>query len=119
MTLGKLGDRRAVPVLLAHLPEVQNRREMVEALGALGDPSAVPALVESLRHDAYVPVRAAAATALAQIGKKAGGSGIAGKDDSATPRQLIAVLTDAAGHDTEPMVVAAARAAAQSLKARP
>ncbi|HSY38754.1 MAG TPA: sulfatase, partial [Polyangia bacterium] len=35
VTLGKLGDRRAVPLLLAHLSEVQNRREMVEALGAL------------------------------------------------------------------------------------
>ena len=72
VTLGKLGDRRAVPLLLAHLPEVQNRREMVEALGALGDPAAVPALVECLQHDAYVPVRAAAATALAQIGKNDG-----------------------------------------------
>jgi arylsulfatase A-like enzyme/HEAT repeat protein len=69
VTLGKLGDRRAVPVLLAHLPEVQNRREMVEALGALADPAAAPALIECLLHDAYVPVRAAAATALAQIGK--------------------------------------------------
>ena len=99
------------PVLLAHLPEVQNRREMVEALGALGDPAAVPALIECLRHDAYVPVRAAAATALAQIGQGPGAADMAG--------QLIAVLTDAARHDTEPMVVAAARAAAQSLKARP
>ena len=116
VTLGKLGDRRAVPLLLAHLPEVQNRREMVEALGALGDPAAVPALVECLQHDAYVPVRAAAATALAQIGK-------VGKRQSAAERRavahLIAVLTEAARRDTEPMVVAAARAAAASLKARP
>ncbi|HSY39546.1 MAG TPA: HEAT repeat domain-containing protein, partial [Polyangia bacterium] len=110
VTLGKLGDRRAVPLLLAHLPEVQNRRAMVEALGALGDPAAVPALVESLQHDAYVPVRAAAATALAQIGKS---------DGDANAKHLIAVLTEAARHDTEPMVVAAARAAAASLKARP
>lgn len=111
VTLGKLGDRRAVPILLAHLPEVQNRREIVEALGALGDPAAVPALVECLRHDAYVPVRAAAATALAQLGR--------GKSDSAASHHLIAVLTDAARQDTEPMVVAAARAAAESLKAPP
>ncbi len=110
VTLGKLGDRRAVPILLAHLPEVQNRREMVEALGALGDPAAVPALVESLRHDAYVPVRAAAAKALAQIGQKTGASA------SAARRQLVSVLTDAARQDTEPMVVSAARAAAESLK---
>ncbi len=116
VTLGKLGDRRAVPILLEHLPEVQNRREMVEALGALGDPAAVPALVESLQHDAYVPVRAAAATALAQIGrgggKNDGDNG--GTNESAAPRHLIAVLTEAARHDTEPMVVAAARAAAAS-----
>ena len=117
VTLGKLGDRRAVPILLAHLSEVQNRREMVEALGALGDPAAVPALVECLQHDAYVPVRAAAATALAQIGKNDGKDG--GTNDNAAPRHLIAVLTEAARRDTEPMVVAAARAAAASLKAHP
>jgi HEAT repeat protein len=111
VTLGKLGDRRAVPLLLAHLPEVQNRREMVEALGALGDPAAVPALVERLRHDAYVPVRAAAAAALAQIGR--------GEGDSAASRHLIAALTEASRQETEPVVVAAARAAAESLKARP
>ena len=110
VTLGKLGDRRAVPLLLAHLSEVQNRREMVEALGTLGDPAAVPALVECLQHDAYVPVRAAAATSLAQIGRNDGGAGA---------KHLVAVLTEAARHDTEPMVVAAARAAAESLKARP
>jgi arylsulfatase A-like enzyme len=113
VTLGKLGDRRAVPLLLAHLPEVQNRREMVEALGALGDPAGLPALVEGLQHDAYVPVRAAAATSLAMIGQKTG------KNDGAARRHLIGVLTEAARHDTEPMVVSAARAAAESLKARP
>ena len=112
VTLGKLGDRRAVPLLLAHLPEVQNRREMVEALGALGDPAAVPALVETLQHDAYVPVRAAAATSLAQLGKNEGKN-----EGSAGAKHLIAVLSDAARHDTEPMVVGAARAAAESLKA--
>ena len=117
VTLGKLGDRRAVPVLLAHLLEVQNRREMVEALGALADPAAVPALVECLQHDAYVPVRAAAATALAKIGNSDGNAD--GRSDGAAPRHLIAVLTEAARRDTEPMVVAAARAAAESLKARP
>ena len=67
VTLGKLGDRRAVPVLLQHLPEVQNRREMVEALGLLADPAAIGPLVENLRHDAYVPVRAEAARSLAKI----------------------------------------------------
>ena len=37
VSLGKLRDARAVPALLAHLPEVQNRREMVDALGEIGD----------------------------------------------------------------------------------
>src|SRR5262249_55406068 len=60
-SLGKLRDPRAVPVLVKHLPEVQNRREMVEALGDVGDASAAPALLERLRGDEYVPVRIAAA----------------------------------------------------------
>jgi arylsulfatase A-like enzyme/HEAT repeat protein len=119
VTLGKLGDRRAVPILLVHLAEVQNRREMVEALGALGDPAAIPALVECLRHDAYVPVRAAAATALAQIENSDGNSDGDPKADSAARRRLVAVLAEAARHDTEPMVIAAARAAAERLKAHP
>jgi arylsulfatase A-like enzyme/HEAT repeat protein len=68
LELGKLRDRRAVPALLAHLPEVQNRREMVEALGAIGDPSVAGALVERLETDEYVPVRVEAARALAKLG---------------------------------------------------
>ena len=67
-TLGKLRDRRAVPVLIKHLPEVQNRREMVDALGDIGDPAAAEALLERLRRDEYVPVRIAAAKALAKLG---------------------------------------------------
>ena len=67
-SLGKLRDRRAVPVLIKHLPEVQNRREMVEALGDIGDPAAAEALLERLRGDEYVPVRIAAAKALAKLG---------------------------------------------------
>jgi arylsulfatase A-like enzyme len=100
VALGQLRDDRAVPVLLAHLPEVQNRREMVEALGAHGDRAAVPALIERLGTDAYVPVRAAAARALAAIGDRA----------------ALPALDQAARHDTEPMVVDAARAAAQDLR---
>jgi len=108
-TLGKLGDRRAVPVLLKHLSEVQNRREMVAALGALGDPAAVEPLIQNLTHDAYVPVRAAAARALAEIETKNAGS-----DD----RRVSAALDEAARRDTEPMVTAAAREASAALKAR-
>ena len=99
VALGHLHDRRAVPILLKHLSEVQNRREMVEALGALGDPAASAALLERLRSDAYVPVRAAAARALAAVGD----------------RDAIPALEQAARRDTEPMVVEAARQAAQTL----
>ena len=91
-----------MPILLKHLDEVQNRREMVEALGAIGDPAAGDALVARLRGDAYVPVRAAAARALAAIGDRA----------------AVPALEQAARRDTEPMVAAAAREAAQALKAQ-
>jgi arylsulfatase A-like enzyme len=100
VALGKLHAPRAVPILLAHLSEVQNRREMVEALGALGDRAAVPALIEHLGTDAYVPVRAASARALAAIGDRA----------------ALPALDQAAKHDTEPMVVDAAREAARALR---
>jgi arylsulfatase A-like enzyme/HEAT repeat protein len=102
LSLGKLKDRRAVPALLKHLPEVQNRREMVDALGDIADPAAKAALVERLRGDEYVPVRVQAAAALAKLG-----------DPSA-----IGALEHAARHDTEPTVVAAARDAARALAAR-
>jgi arylsulfatase A-like enzyme/HEAT repeat protein len=102
VALGRLQAERAVPILLAHLPEVQNRREMVEALGALRAPSAVPALIERLRSDAYVPVRAAAARALAAIGDRA----------------ALPALDQAAKHDTEPMVADAARDAARELRSK-
>ena len=100
--LGELRDRRAVPALLAHLSEVQNRREMVEALGEIGDPAAVPALVEHLAEDAYVPVRAAAATALAKLGSTGGG-------------QAKAALERSAREEKEPAVQAAVRAALKAL----
>jgi arylsulfatase A-like enzyme/HEAT repeat protein len=102
LSLGKLRDARAVPALLAHLPEVQNRREMVDALGEIGDRAARDALVERLRHDEYVPVRIRAAAALARLG-----------DPTA-----LGALEHAARHDTEPTVVAAAREAAAALETR-
>ena len=98
--LGKLKDRRAVAALLKHLPEVQNRREMVDALGDIGDPAAIPELVERLQHDGYVPVRAQAARALAKIGRK----------------DLIQVLERAAREDTEASVAAAARDAVVTIR---
>ena len=101
LQLGKLKDRRAVPSLLEHLPEVQNRREMVDALGEIGDPRAVPALVDRLRHDEYVPVRAQSARALAKIGRV----------------DVAPVLEEAARKDTEAAVTAAAREALATLRA--
>jgi arylsulfatase A-like enzyme len=102
VSLGKLRDRRAVPILLKHLPEVQNRREMVDALGEIGDPSAEDALVERLHSDGYVTVRVGAAKALARIGD----------------RRVVPHLQGAVRHETEPEVIAAARAAADQLSAR-
>jgi arylsulfatase A-like enzyme len=93
--LGGLRDARAVPALLRHLPEVQNRREMVDALGDIADPRVGPVLVERLRADEYVTVRAQAAAALAKIG---GPVAIAG-------------LQWSLRHEREPSVLAAARAA--------
>lgn len=98
--LGKLRDRRAVPALLKHLPEVQNRREMVDALGDIGDPAAVPALLERLRTDEYVPVRAQAARALAKVGRV----------------DVLPALEHAAAHDTEASVAAAAKEAIATLR---
>jgi HEAT repeat protein len=93
--LGVLRDPRAVPALLRHLPEVQNRREMVDALGDIGDPRVGPVLAERLRSDEYVTVRAQAAVALGKIGGPAATAG----------------LQWALRHEREPSVLAAARSA--------
>jgi HEAT repeat protein len=103
LSFGKLRDPRAVPALLQHLSEVQNRREMVDALGEIGDRRARDPLIERLRSDVYVPVRIRAAAALARLG-----------DPSA-----LEALEHAAHHDTEPTVAAAAREAAATLAAGP
>jgi arylsulfatase A-like enzyme len=97
--LGGLRDPRAVPALLRHLPEVQNRREMVDALGDIADPRVGPVLVERLRSDEYVTVRAQAATALAKIGGPAATAG----------------LLWSLRHEREPSVLVAARAALAAL----
>jgi arylsulfatase A-like enzyme len=101
VVLGKLRDRQAVPILLAHLREVLNRREMVEALGEIADPSTAGALLERLRSDEYVPVRVAAARALARLGDP----GLAPEIDRALRKER------------EPVVVAAGREAAAALRA--
>ncbi|HTA21499.1 MAG TPA: sulfatase-like hydrolase/transferase, partial [Polyangia bacterium] len=99
LSFGKLRDPRAVPALLAHLSEVQNRREMVDALGDIGDRRARDALIERLRGDEYVPVRIRASAALARLGDPA----------------ALDALEHAARHDNEPTVAAAARQAALTL----
>jgi arylsulfatase A-like enzyme len=68
IALSKLRDPRAIPALVAHLPDVLTRLEVVQALGDTGSTAAVPALVERLKTDEYVPVRTASAHALAHIG---------------------------------------------------
>jgi epoxyqueuosine reductase len=60
---------------------VQNRREMVSALGEIGDPAAVPALTERLQNDEYVPVRAEAAGALGSIGGDAAEQALAAAEE--------------------------------------
>jgi HEAT repeat protein len=102
VSLGKLHDARAVPILLRHLPEVQNRREMVDALGEIGDRAAEDALVERLQNDEYVTVRVGAAAALAKIGDA----------------RVVSRLEQAARHESEPKVAAATRAAVDTLKSR-
>jgi arylsulfatase A-like enzyme len=102
VNLGTLRDRRSVPVLIKHLPEVQNRRQMVEALGEIGDATAAEALMDRLRSDEYVPVRIAAAKALARLGDP----------------HLAALLDEAARKEKEATVAAAARAAAMTLRGK-
>jgi HEAT repeat protein len=99
IALGRLRDRRGTAALIAHLPEVVNRREMVEALGVIGDPAAVPALGERLEKDEYVPVRAEAARALGLIGGEA----------------ARVALARAVRREAEASVLAAIQAAAQAL----
>ena len=90
-------------MLIKHLPEVQNRREMVEALGEIADVAAAEALLERLRGDEYVPVRIAAAKALATVGDA----------------HVAALVDEAARKEKEATVVAAAKAAASALRANP
>ena len=68
ISLGRIGDRAAVPALIEALkdPEKAVRREAAKALGAIKDARAVGALVAALR-DGDVNVRAYAAYALGEI----------------------------------------------------
>jgi HEAT repeat protein len=69
MVLGKLGDRRATPLLVEGLKDqdVDNHVYALLALGELGDPHAVPALLPELKSSEK-DVRKTAAYALGQLG---------------------------------------------------
>jgi arylsulfatase A-like enzyme/HEAT repeat protein len=95
-----LRDRGATDALIARLPVVIGRRDVVDALGAIADPRSVPALAEHLRLDEYVPVRIAAANALASIG----GEGAR------------AALSQATRSEREPTAKAAIRQALAALR---
>lgn len=106
LAIETLKDARAVPALLARLGEVQNRRETVEALAAIADPGSTEALTERLRRDEYVPVRSAAAKALANIAIEHPGSA----------KDIQEALAEAAEAEREPVVAKAVRAALDNLR---
>jgi arylsulfatase A-like enzyme len=98
--LGKLRDPRAVPVLIAHLSDVLTRVEIVQALGEIGDAEGEPALIECLKTDEYVPVRVAAARALARMGGA----------------RAVLALKWSVANEKEPRVAEAARAGLVALR---
>jgi arylsulfatase A-like enzyme/HEAT repeat protein len=118
LALGKLRDRRAVPALLEHVEEVLNRREMVDALGDIGDPRAVPSLITHLKSDAYVPVRAQAAFALAKIARGEEQRGSA-PDAAKTAEDVRTALREVLRDEREVSVREAAVAALGSLTRPP
>jgi HEAT repeat protein len=69
LVLGKLGDRRATPVLIEglHDNDAETRLYTIVALGELRDPGAVPNLIEATRDDDK-DVRKTAAFSLGAIG---------------------------------------------------
>ncbi len=69
VTLGLLGDERAVPILIDHLQNEEDRNlrfHIAQAPGWIGSTNAVPALEDAL-HDKYPMLRVEAATALKDI----------------------------------------------------
>lgn len=66
--LGRLGDRQALPWLLAALKAGLAPVEAATALGELGDAGATRGLCEALNH-AFPPLRAAAARSLGQLAR--------------------------------------------------
>ena len=71
LVLGKLGDRSAVPALLAATkdPDAETRLYSIWALGMLGDPRAVDAVLEA-SHDEDPGMRKMAAYVLGKLGNR-------------------------------------------------
>lgn len=65
--LARIGDKRALPILIDLLKEDSYRRNVVQSLGILGDREAVPALI-SVLSDPSENVRMAVAISLGQVG---------------------------------------------------
>ena len=70
--LGRIGDRRAVPALLAQLGNKDEfaQRSAVDALGRIKDPRAIPALIQKLDEGKSWVVVADAVEALQSIGAR-------------------------------------------------
>ncbi len=104
LALGRTRDARAVPTLLALVePAVRSRPDLVGALGLSGQPAAVPAVAELLASDPYVPVRAAAATALGRLGGPAAQSALLRAQSREREQQvLVAIAAALAGQDPAP-----------------
>ncbi len=68
-SLGRLGDRQAVPALIDALRDPYRlvRAYAAEALGKVGDPQAIDPLLAALEGDEFFGVRAEAAAAAAQL----------------------------------------------------
>ena len=92
--LGALRSRAALPALHETMADVNARLDVVQALGQLQDPRSLPVLVQALRHDERVPVRAEAAKVLSRY-------------PQARYPQIRAALRQAARSEREPPVSAA------------
>ena len=70
--LGKLGNRKHIPLLKTYLKEDSDARTMaIQALGDIGDPSVVPDLISILRNFKYSPNGLYSIAVLGKIGTKA------------------------------------------------
>ncbi len=92
--LGRSHDPRALDPLMIALGGVRTRRDCVAALAALDDARALPTLLLWLPNEPYVPVRAAMASLVAQLGRR-------------SPADAGKVLAALAATEREPPVMAA------------